>query len=406
MSLEVRLITDDEFEGWSALMLTVFGEDPRGDDLESFRERVEMDRARAAFSGTEMVGTFGEYSYRMVVPGGALVPTAGVTVVTVKPTHRRRGVLTEMMRDQLGQVRERGEPLAALWASESGIYGRFGYGVAIEGTEFTIGRGHTALDVAEPTTGRVRLVSTDEARSVLPVVYEQATSSIPGTLQRPETEWNRFFHDPEHWRDGASAARYAVFERDGAARGYSRYRQKPQWEDAHPDHELRVGETHAVDAEAYAALHRYLFSLDLVTTIRLGNRRVHEPLALMLADPRRLRGKLSDRIWLRIVDVPAALAARRYALDGEVVIETIDDFTGIAGGRHLLRGGPDGAECAATRREPDLTMSVADLASAYLGTVRFGELAWLGRIDGDAPAVRRAQSMFSWHVEPWCTVFF
>jgi len=406
MTFDVRLIREDEFESWHALAVLVFGEDPRDDDTELFRRRIEMERARAAFDGDEMVGTAGEFTYRMTVPGGGAVPTAGITFVTVKPTHRRRRVLTTMMRAQLENIRERGEPAAALWASESLIYGRFGFGVAIEGASYTLERPHTTLAVGEATSGRVRLISTDEARRVIPDLYAACTEGIPGTIARTERDWGLFFADPEHWRDGASATRFVTFERDGEARGYTRYRHKPDWEGGHANHELRVGELHALDAEAYAALYRYLFSVDLVGTIRLGNRRINEPLRSMLVDPRRLSTRLSDTIWFRPMDVPALLAARRYPAAGDLVIEVIDDFMGFSGGRFLLSGGPDGAECSPTGRTPDLTMSLADLGSAYLGSPRIGQLAWVGRIDGDERAVRLAQSMFSWHIEPWCTVFF
>ncbi len=406
MTFDVRLIREDEFESWNALAVLVFGEDPRDEDTELFRDRIEFERARAAFDGEEMVGTAGEFTYSMTVPGGEAVPTAGITFVTVKPTHRRRGVLTAMMRAQLENVRERGEPAAALWASESLIYGRFGFGVAIEAASYTLERPHMALTVSESTSGRVRLIPTDEARRLIPDLYEACTESIPGTIARTERDWKLFFADPEHWRDGASATRFVIFDREGEARGYARYRHKPDWGGGHANHELRVGEVHALDAEAYAALYRYLFSVDLVGTVRMGNRRLNEPLRAMLADPRRLSSRLSDAIWLRPMDVPALLSSRSYSASGDLVIEVIDDFMGFSGGRYLLNGSPEGAECSPTDRTPELTMSLADLGSAYLGSARIAQLAWVGRIDGDERAVRLAQSMFQWHIDPWCTVFF
>jgi len=149
-----------------------------------------------------------------------------------------------------------------------------------------------------------------------------------------------------------------------------------------------------------------VLSIDLVTEIRINNRRVLEPLSLMLADPRRLRAEPTDRIWLRILDVPEALAARRYSVDGRLVIEVVDDFGGFASGRYLLDGGPGGASCSTTTRSPDLTMSAGDLASIYLGEARLATLAWTGRVEGDAAAARLGQLMFSWHLDPWCTVGF
>jgi predicted acetyltransferase len=406
LSIEVRRIDADEFEAWDALITTTFGYDPRREDLEFFRNRNELDRAFAAYDGGEMVGTAGAISYQITLPGGATLPAAGITAVTVKSTHRRRGVLTAMMRAQHVDAAERNEPVAVLWASESAIYPRFGYGIATEAADLTIDRRHTAMEFPAGTSGRVRLLTLDEAKAVLPDLYERSTAGIPGTVLRSDPrEWDAYFYDPEPWRDGASAARFAVFEWDGEPRGYVRYRQKPDWEDNHPNHRVRVGELHAVDAEAYAALFRYVFSIDLTTVVEIHNRRLDEPLSWMLAEPRRLRKRVYDQIWLKAFDVPEALAARRYAVDGSLVIEVVDDFDD-SGGRFLLEGGPDGARCVPTGRDADLTLPVADLSAALLGRARFGQLAWVGRVAGDGEAVRRAQSMFAWPVEPWCTVHF
>jgi predicted acetyltransferase len=406
VSIEVRNIDADEFEAWDALITTTFGYDPRQEDLEFFRSRNELDRALAAYDGAEMVGTAGAISYEIRLPGGATLPAAGITAVTVKSTHRRRGVLTAMMRAQHADAAMRREPLAVLWASESAIYPRFGYGIATEAADLTIDRRHTAMEFPASTSGRVRLLTLDEAKAMLPDLYARSTAGIPGTLLRSDPrEWDAYFYDPEQWRDGASAARFAVFERDGEPRGYVRYRQKPDWADNHPNHQVRVGELHAVDAEAYAALFRYVFSIDLVTTVEIHNRRLDEPLAWMVAEPRRLRKRVYEQLWLKAFDFAGALAARRYAVDGSLVLEVVDDFDD-AGGRFLLEGGPDGARCVPTDRAADLTLPAADLSAALLGRARFGQLAWVGRVDGDGEAVRRAQAMFSWPVEPWCTVHF
>jgi predicted acetyltransferase len=256
------------------------------------------------------------------------------------------------------------------------------------------------------TAGRVRLLTLDEAKAMLPDLYARCTADIPGTLLRSDPrEWDAYFYDPEPWRDGASAARFAVFERDGEPGGYVRYRQKPDWEDNHPNHRIRVGELHAVDAEAYAALFRFVFSIDLVTSVEIFNRRLDEPLAWMLAEPRRLRKRVYEQIWLKTFDVAEVLAARRYAVEGSLVIEVVDDFDD-AGGRFLLEGGPDGARCVPTGRDPDLTLPVADLSAALLGRARFGQLSWVGRATGHDEAVRRVQAMFAWPADPWCTVHF
>jgi predicted acetyltransferase len=406
MSVDIRLITPGELDEWRRLMIGVFGYEAKDEDREVFEARMEYDRSSAAYDGSTMVGTTGAFSYRMTVPGGGSVPTAGVTGVTVVPTHRRRGVLTAMMRDQLDDTAERGEPVAALWASESVIYGRFGYGVAILGADAEIDRHHTGLRVESPASGRVRMLSDEEARRIVPPIHLAAGEGVPGWMPRRDADWLDYFYDPEHWRDGASSLRFVTYERDGEPIGYVRYRMKPKWEDAHPQYTLIVGDLQALDGEAYLELFRYAFGVDLVTSFKIWTRRVREPLTSLLVEPRRLRRSLSDQIWLRILDVPAALSARRYSVDGSLVFEVRDDFGGYASGRYRLTGGPEGAECGATSEEPDITLSVADLSASYLGDARFVSRGWAGWIDGDPDALVLANRMFGWHVDPWCTTHF
>jgi predicted acetyltransferase len=296
--------------------------------------------------------------------------------------------------------------ISALWASESTIYGRFGFGVAVEGCHLTLDPAYVALADCPPPEGHLRQVSDAEAREIIPSVYSRATAGIPGTITRAEGDWSLYFYDSEHWRDGASAHRYVVYERGGEAAGYVLYRQKENWEQGHARNEMRVGDLQAVDGEAYRALWGFCLGMDLVTTVKAYTRPLREPVALLLNAPRRLQQVRSDHIWVRLLDVAAALAARRYAEEGELVLEVADGFTPEAGGRFLLRGGPDGAECARTERPADLQIASADLATAYLGDARLGDLAWLGRVQGSADAVNRAQKMFSWPVTPWCTVEF
>ena len=402
----VRAIVPEEFASWEAVIGASFGFDSRPEDQEVWKKRAEFDRYLAAFDGDDMVGTGGALTFSMAVPGGTCLPFGGVTAVATRPTHRRRGVLTAIMRRLQEQGVERGEAISALWAAESLIYRRFGYGVAIEGCSLKIERAHAALADDRPPAGRLRQVGGEAARAVFPGVYARATKGIPGTMPRGDLDWEMYFYDPEHWRDGASAHRYVVYERDGKPAGYVIYRQKEAWEGDYPHSEVRIGDLQAVDGEAYRALWRYCFGIDLVWMIKAGSRRLREPLVLLLKDPRWLQQSRVDHIWLRLLDVAAALSARRYGADGEVVLEVVDDFTPKAGGRFLLRGGPDGAECTRTRRAAQVTLASADLAAAYLGDARLEDLAWLGRVQGRPAAVGLAQRMLLWPVPPWCTVHF
>jgi predicted acetyltransferase len=402
----VRAITPEEFGSWEGVLGASFGFDPRPEEQEIWKKRAEFDRYFGAFDGDDMVGTGGALTFSMAVPGGAFVPFGGITAIATRPTHRRHGVLTAVMRRLQEQATERGEVISALWAAESRIYRRFGYGVAVEGCSLKIERAHAALADDRPPPGKLRQVGGEEARAVFPGIYARATEGIPGTMPRGDGEWEMYFYDPEHWRDGATAHRYVVYEGEGGPGGYVLYRQKEDWEGNHPHSEVRIGDLQAVNGEAYRALWRYCFGIDLVHLIKAGTRRLREPLALLLEDPRWLQHSRADHIWLRLLDVAGALAARRYSTEGEVVLEVIDEVTPKAGGRFRLRGGPDGAECARTRRPAEVTIASADLAAAYLGDARLADLAWLGRVQGEVEAVSRAQRMLQWPVQPWCTVHF
>ncbi|MBN2112797.1 MAG: GNAT family N-acetyltransferase [Acidimicrobiia bacterium] len=402
----VRRISPEEFGSWEQTLGATFGFDPRPEEAEVWKKRAEFDRYLGAFDGEEMVGTGGALTYEMTVPGGAALSVGGVTAVATRPTHRRRGVLTAVMRRLLADARERGEAVSALWAAESSIYGRFGYGVAIEGCDLTLERPYAALADARTPEGRLRQVSDGEAREMIPAAYARMVAGIPGALARREADWDLYFYDPEHWRDGATAHRYLAYERDGEVAGYALYRQKENWEQGHARNEVRVGDLQALDGEAYRALWGYFLSMDLVATIRAYARPLRDPVSFLLVAPRRMQQLRTDHIWLRFVDVAAALAARRYGVEGELVLEVSDGFLPESGGRFLLKGGPAGAECVRTDREPEVRLSAADLASAYLGDSRLADLAWLGRVQGEAAAVTRAHLMFSWPVAPWCTVHF
>jgi predicted acetyltransferase len=404
--ITIRNITPEEFFSWEQVMGAAFGFDPRVEDAEAWKKRADFDRYLAAFDGEEMVGTGGAVTFAMTVPGGAAVTLGGVTAIATRPTHRRRGVLTAIMRRLQADARTRGEAISALWASESTIYGRFGFGVAIEGCDLTLDRSHAALSDARPPEGRLRQLTDVEAREIIPAAYPRMTVGIPGTLTRTEADWYLYFYDPEHWRDGASARRYVAYERGGEVAGYVVYRQKEDWEHGNARNEVRIGDLQAIDGEAYRALWGYCLGIDLVATIKAHGRPLRDPVTWLLAAPRRVQQVRSDHIWVRLVDVAAALAARRYAVEGELVLEVSDGFTPEAGGRFLLRGGPDGAECVRTERAADLRLAAADLATAYLGDARLRDLAWVGRIQGAAAAVDRAQEMFHWPVAPWCTVGF
>ncbi len=409
MNLQIGSVPEERRREWWAIQSTVFAFEFKDDEEEMFAAIQEWDRAWAAYAGDLMIGSAASLTFTMTVPGGADVPTAGLTAVSVLPTHRRGGALTAMIRKSFDDAHDRGDLAAVLLASETPIYGRFGYGAGTHVNDLTIKRSEAAMRAGPPITGRVRLVNADEAAAVIPNLHREATSgmAIPGSITRLDEMWKVYFYDPEHWRSGMTARMWAIYEDgDGEPRGFMRYRLKENWDDALPQYEMVAGDLHALDSEAYAALFSYCFGVDLVSTIKFYNRRVTEPIFELLADPRRVKRRMRDGIWVRLIDVPAALAARRYRVEGELVVEVQDDFCPWNEGRFLLTGGPGGAECVPTSREADLRIGASDLASAYLGDGRLAAQEWAGRVHGDPETIDRAQLMFSWGVEPWCTVDF
>jgi len=406
MAAEIRLITESEFDSvYNCTMLT-FGVPMSDDDRADTRAWIELDRVFAAFDDGEVVSTSGVVSLPIVVPGGSVVPAAAVTLVTTAPTHRRLGLMKRGMTALLDQAVERGEPLATLWASESSIYGNLGFGAAIDGADLEIAPHQAALRPDAPAgAGRVRLYDGEGAKLVVPGIYARVTAAVPGTMIRRERDWTHIFKDVAASRSGKIPIRYAVYEEAGVGRGYVRYRMTEHWRDMHAAGEVEVIEFHAADAAAHAELWRFLASIDLVAKIKVHHTRSRSRLAALLYDPRRLRSSSGESIWVRLLDPVAALAARRYGVSGELVIE-IDDPMGYASGRFAVAGGPEEATVAKVDSVPDVTLSAESIGSAYLGAPRIEELAWAGRVEGDASAVALFDAMMRWPVEPYCTVHF
>ena len=407
MNIAIRTINDHELEAFSRCQAMAFGRDFHPDTLEGRKTIFEFDRNYAAFDGDTIVGTCGIFSHTMTVPGGS-VRSAGVTMVSVRPTHRRRGILTAMMAAQLDQLADRREPVATLWASEAPIYGRFGYGLAHETADYRINRDHARIRYTPRSPGSLRQIDVNEAREAWPPVWEAAGREVPGFISRTPAWWQqRVFRDDPVWRDGFTENFYINYEGPAGIEGYLRYRVKPGWD----DHGIRQGtvkveELMSLTTDAYAALWDYAFNIDLVATITAGYRRVDEPLIHLLHDSRQFIRTSGDGLWLRVVDVEQALSARRYTVPGRVVIEVHDAFRPANTGRYLLEGGPDGAQCRRTGEAAAVFLSVADLGAAYLGGTRLGVLAEAGRVGGDPAAVRLADAMFAWRVTPWCPEMF
>ncbi len=405
MPYQIRPIVADELRAFAQVWERAFNFDEKDEELEALKKTFEFDRSIVALDGDQFVGTGGADSFELTTPGG-VVKTGGLTAIAVLPTHRRRGILTDIMRYHFEDVRSREEPLSVLRASESTIYGRYGYGVATLDAGFQIDRRYAGLSAEIPTPGHVRLVEKDEARRVMPEIYQRLGAAWPGFLSRNDEVWDLYVRDLEHWRDGMTANRYVVYAEDGNDLGYLRYRVREKWEAGHAASELLAAELMASTPAAEVALWRYAFSVDLIQTIKTQTRPPEMLLSAILGDPRRMKVKQSDGLWARLLDIPTSLSSRRYAVDGRLVLEVTDPFLPDVGGVFELEGGPDGATCRPSTETPELTLDVAGLSSRYLGDGSFRLLQHAGRVAGDPDVVRRADQMFGWDLRPWCPHYF
>ena len=397
MGREIRFASAEETAEVVRADWAAFGGRPTDVQIEDAKTFLEPDRVLAAVEGGRVVGTTAALSMEMTVPGRATVPAAGVTYVGVLPTHHRQGILTQLMARLHDDARGREETLAVLLASESTIYRRFGYGVAVLSSAVEIERSRALLRRPVDLRGRVRMLDPEEMGKALPPVYDRYRLRQPGELSRSPTYWATRLRDrPE--RRGDAGPLFAVLweDEDGSAQGYATYRITQTWDDGVPGGLLAIEELVAPDPEVRAGLWQYCFDVDLVATVRAGNVPVDEALRWMLLDGRRLRvTQVKDFLWVRLLDVEAALAARSYAVDDELVIQVLDlAAPADAGGRYRVAGVPAG--CHRTDAPADIALDVADLASAYLGGVRLDTLARAGLVAELTPgAVVRADAMFA-----------
>ncbi|MFQ6145827.1 GNAT family N-acetyltransferase [Streptomyces seoulensis] len=398
-----RVLRRDEWDTWYDHLVRAFGGTSAPEERELDRSLTEYDRSLGVWDGDVCVGSAGAFTFRVTVPGGNLVPAAGVTMVGVAATHRRRGVLTSLMRRQLDDVRSWGEPLALLTASEPAIYGRFGYGAATFQLDADIDTARAGLSVPAGTDEvRVRYAAPAEVLDACEAVYARLVPQRPGMLARqPGWERGRLL-DPESWRDGASSLLCVVAERDGEITGYARYRTKLGWGDDGHDGTLTLDDLAALDPATDAALWRFLFGVDLMTTLAVRNRPVDDAWQYLVTDIRRCRTRLRDSLYVRLVDVGAALAARTYQAPVDVVFEVEDAFCPWNGGRWRLSGDAKGASCERTSDPADLTLSVRELGAAYLGGVPLAGLAAAGRVrEVRRGALAEASVGFGAAVAPW-----
>jgi len=399
---EVRTTRDREELGRAIYGIAqYFGGYPTDEQLERFGQLLPLDRMHAAFDGDEIVAGAGVFPFELSVPGGSL-QCAGVSVVGVYPTHRRQGALRALMDEQLRDVHERGEPIAALWASEETIYGRFGYGLASWVGELTLPREWNAFAQPLERRGRVRFVERDEAASLLPPVWEGLRAQRPGMFARAEAWWTlRTLRVPDE--EKANPKRIVVLELDGAVQAYAIYKSAMKFEEGIADSTLEVTEAIGTTEQATAELWRFLLDIDWQAKVHTALAPPDHPLFFLLASPRRAKYRMGDGLWVRIVDVGAALSGRLYTGDGAVVFEVRDAVCPWNEGRwRVSAAGAERVDSAA-----DIALDVSALGSASLGAISFGQLrAGLRLQELTEGAVEKADVLFAWRPLPWCPEIF
>ncbi|MFE9764296.1 GNAT family N-acetyltransferase [Streptomyces sp. NPDC005808] len=404
MTTDVRVLRQTEWDAWYDNLVRAFGGAPEPSDERALEKALtEYDRSIGVWDGDQVVGTAGAFTFRITVPGGASVPAAGITMVSVAATHRRRGLLRSMMRRQLDDIRGWGEPLAVLTASEPAIYGRFGYGIATDQLNAEIDTSRVRLSVPPGTDDvRLRYAAPADVLDACEAVYARLVPGRPGMLAR-QPGWERLqVLDSEDHRRGASPLQCVVAERGDEVVGYVRFRVKSEY--GHSGHEgvVLMEDLEGLDLAARAALWRFLFDLDLTSTLRTRGRPVDEDWQHLVSDIRRCNLRLKDTLHVRLVDVGAALEARTYQTPVDVVLEVEDAFCPWNEGRWRLSGDPKGASCVRTEDPADLALSVRELGAAYLGGTSLASLGAAGRVrELRQGALVEASLGFSSAVAPW-----
>ncbi|MFG3110366.1 GNAT family N-acetyltransferase [Streptomyces tendae] len=413
--IDVRPITEAEFPDWNRALNTGFLRPPAvaEEQLEARRNEFVPGRSLGAFDGDRCVATFRSFDQELTAVGGGPVRADAISNVTVTPTHRRRGLLTRMMAQDLAAAKERGDVVATLIAAEYRIYGRYGFGPATSLTEWTVDVSRAGLDprwAAPEDGGRIDLVDGADVRKLGPGLHERLRRAQPGAVSRTELWW-RYRTGVLDWNGGSPWTEpcYALYRSaDGEVEGLASYRTDDRWGDAkQPLNTATVDWLITVTPAAERALWHYLCSIDWVQTVKSGWRSPDDLLPHLLPDPRAARiTTQADWLWVRILDVARALEARTYEGQGSAVLEVVDR-AGLTGGRWRLEAGPDGASCVPTTESAHLMLDVAELGALWLGDESAVRLAALGRVREErAGAARVVDALLRTSRRPWCPDMF
>jgi predicted acetyltransferase len=408
--LTVRPITDEDIKAYLLCLGTAFhfGREVSDERIAFMRERFTDVVRYGAFVDGDLSGTTGAFLTELTVPGGATVPCSAVTQVTVLPTQRRRGLLTEMMTVQLADAVEAGAIVAMLIAAEWPIYGRFGYGMAVEAAG-TLLDARVAQFVDVSTSGSIELVDAQTFRAEAPAVFDRHCVTSAGAIARTDHVWDMYADIVLRPGDKPVKERIRAIHRDasGTADGYVVYDPNDKWEHNRPNVTLTADQLIATNDIAYRELWQLLCHTDWVTEVKATVRPVDESLGHLLVDGRAARQyDRSDHMWVRLLDVAAAMSARSYAAPVSLVLDVVDGF-GDAGGRYALDADSTGATCARTDAGPDLRVSIDVLGATYLGGTRVWPFTVAGRVDELTPGAAETldRALQTLHA-PWATTGF
>jgi predicted acetyltransferase len=406
--ITIRPVTTDEYPAFVTAFMEGFSSDLQADDQpEHFRHTLPPERTLAAFDGDTIVGTFGGFDLELTVPGGT-VKMEGTTVVTVFPTHRRMGLLNAMMSDHLDNAVANGYPVAGLWASESGIYGRHGYGIATYAVTRSMD-GSLVRFRDDIHIDRVRRITREQASDVLPSVFDRVLSVTPGMFARNDAWWTHEALLDEDWmKRGRTAKRIVVHDGASGADGYVVYRQKgDEADDGHANGEVSVIELIAATPRAKASLWSYIANIDGCPKVKLWNVAVDDDVMMMVREPRRIRATgIYDALWIRVLDVEVALSCRTYEEDGTFVFSIVDSYRPGTDGSYRLAVSDGVGTCERTNSLAGLDLDVDVLGALYLGGADARAYARAGRIRGSQDDVDRLARMFRTVKAPWCDQVF
>jgi predicted acetyltransferase len=397
-------VNTDEMRAAMAGIWHYFGQNlPSEDAVKHFLRVLPHERVYAGFDREDIVAGAGAFPFDFFIPGGQ-VRAAGVTITGVLPTHRRRGYLSALQRSLIDDARAHGEPVAVLWATEDTIYGQFGYGMASMSAELDVPRDRAKPFACVISPGQTRLVPLDEAEPLVAPIYDEVARCTPGMFVRTPEWWqDRVLNDMEWKRRGGGFMQCVVLEVDGAPAGYALYRMNAFFEHGLQNGNIFVVEAMGNSPEATNAIWRYLLDIDWFARVRANLLPLDHPLLLSLADPRRLNFLVREGLWVRLVDVGAALSARGYATADSIVVDLADDFCPWNAGRwRISRGG-----AKQTTDDADLACDVASLGCVYLGGFTFAQLARSLRMrELRGGAIARADALFRSDRAPWCPEIF